>query len=158
MQSKRVFFSILAVIVVSIAVGVILGLHSPSTPSVQLETKLRPLQDNQILIRGNHRTSFPSSGQSPINTSCQTDADCRLVHTKHSFSCCWEGACEPIDYSQSEWIAVNAGWYSEARDGLCPSDSISEATCGPAPSCATTIVNDRFVARCTDQVCSKVAE
>lgn len=85
------------------------------------------------------------------NTSCSADDECRLVNSELAFSCCWAGACEPMDYSLERWIAVNAQWYEGQREQHCPAD------CGPAPMCAVRVVNDNYTAICQEGICEKTA-
>lgn len=156
-MNKKIFLLAVIVIVASVGIGVVLGLRKPPTPALgTLETRLRSVQEIQTNIRGNHATAFTESGQDAIDRSCRQDTDCRLVHTTNSFQCCWEGACDPLDYSQEDWIAVNQAWYAEAHDALCPSDSAAEESCGPAPTCPTNVVNMNFATRCIDSQCRKV--
>lgn len=79
-----------------------------------------------------------------INSSCSDDSDCVLINNELGFSCCWAGACEERDYSLDKWVAANRNWFEEGREKYCP--SIEE--CGPAPGCATRLLNDSFEAKC----------
>jgi hypothetical protein len=87
------------------------------------------------------------------DVSCSRDEDCQLVNKNHGFSCCWEGACEPIDYSLDKWIAVNNNWFSEQRAENCPTID----KCGPAPMCASKPINENFEAQCVNNVCQKIS-
>jgi hypothetical protein len=84
--------------------------------------------------------------------SCRVDAGCQLINFDNRFSCCWAGACEAIDYSLDKWMAVNKMWFEQGRSENCPTGR----ECGPAPMCATRIINEDFAARCIDQRCEKV--
>ncbi|MFH0884697.1 MAG: hypothetical protein V1861_03225 [Candidatus Micrarchaeota archaeon] len=86
------------------------------------------------------------------NLSCVSDADCLLVNSELGFSCCWAGACEPIDYSQDKWIAINRAWYEAGRASYCP----VEKDCGPAPGCAVQSINENYMANCSANKCTKL--
>jgi hypothetical protein len=86
------------------------------------------------------------------NVSCKIDEDCQLINKDHGFSCCWEGACVPIDYSLDKWIAVNKYWFSEQRAENCP--PIDE--CGPSPMCIPRIINENFKTQCVNKICQKI--
>jgi hypothetical protein len=86
------------------------------------------------------------------DVSCRTDDDCLLINEDLGFSCCWVGACEPIDYSLDKWIAVNKDWFAEQRATDCPPPE----ECGPAPMCAVRAINENFRAQCMNSVCQKV--
>lgn len=94
----------------------------------------------------------PCPNEILFDTSCSSDADCTLINSRYGYGCCWSGACDPIDYSKAEWIAVNASWFNSERTRFCP----PQGSCGPSPLCPMVIVNDRFRAACADRVCSKV--
>jgi hypothetical protein len=83
--------------------------------------------------------------------SCLIDDDCQLINKDLRFSCCWAGACEPIDYSLDTWIAVNKDWFAEQRATECPTPE----DCGPAPMCAVRAINENFRAQCINSVCHK---
>ncbi|MBX4211668.1 MAG: hypothetical protein KW806_02655 [Candidatus Yanofskybacteria bacterium] len=92
--------------------------------------------------------------------SCQTDSDCQFINADEKFSCCWVGACDVPDYSQDNWIAVNAQWFNQSRAQSCPSVS----QCGSAPLCSEKTVTaaikaaaeESFQPRCVQSVCQKV--
>ena len=81
--------------------------------------------------------------------SCQKDDDCQLIREDYGFSCCYIGACMPIDYAEDEWIAVNKQWFEQGKKQYCPSD----AECGPAPMCAVQSINESFSASCVQVQC-----
>lgn len=89
---------------------------------------------------------------SALDRNCSSDEDCMLANREHAFSCCWEGACDAIDYSEDKWKAVSREWFEGVRADACP----SEEECGPAPACAVRAVNESFAARCTAGQCTKV--
>lgn len=89
-----------------------------------------------------------------ISLTCIADADCQLINSDHGIQCCWEGACEPVDYSEENWIAVNRESYQAAQWNICPRSE----ECGPAPGCPVHVVNDRFEAKCVENVCRKMAK
>lgn len=92
---------------------------------------------------------------STIDVSCRQDSDCVLANKEQGFGCCYVGACESVDYSQEQWVAVNQSWFSENQDRYCPA---KKEECGPAPGCATRIVNDDFEVKCLTNICQKVAQ
>ncbi len=93
----------------------------------------------------------PCPDEINFDVSCNTDGDCVLLNKRYGFGCCWSGACDPIDYSLSNWISVNHNWLDAQRSVYCPSPE----QCGPAPGCPTRIINDRFIPLCLDQRCIK---
>jgi hypothetical protein len=86
-----------------------------------------------------------------LNASCSNNTDCMLVDKKLGFGCCYAGACQPIDYAEKKWIALNKEWFQGIRAKHCP----SPADCGPAPLCAVRVVNDNYLAKCVRNVCTK---
>ena len=86
------------------------------------------------------------------DVSCRVDKDCQLINEDLRFSCCWAGACEPIDHSLDKWIAVNKDGLAEQKAANCPPPE----ECGPAPLCAVRAINENFEAQCTNSVCQKV--
>ncbi len=85
------------------------------------------------------------------DSSCKVDDDCLLVNNELAYSCCYAGACQAIDYSESKWVAVNVADYSTKRSTYCPADD----KCGPAPGCPSQYTPSNFVARCQQNVCVK---
>lgn len=83
--------------------------------------------------------------------SCQSANDCLLVNRDLAYGCCYAGACQPIDYSQDQWIAVNRGDFEAKQKTYCPAQS----QCGPAPACAQQFVQTDFVAGCVSNRCIK---
>ena len=58
---------------------------------------------------------------------CRTDDDCSLRNVEHGFACCdYEGMCDPRDYSEDSWIAVNDVWWRR-RHNQCNNFEL----CGP---------------------------
>ena len=84
------------------------------------------------------------------NTGCGSDLDCVLTDSSLGFSCCYAGACEPLNYSDAKWEAVSGQWLASQREQYCPAD------CGPAPGCPFQILNDSFEALCQDGQCRKM--
>ncbi len=82
---------------------------------------------------------------------CQQDSDCQMINQDNGFGCCYAGQCDPIDYSQSNWIAVNKEQYSKQKAGHCPSTE----QCGPAPACPSSIKPSNYVVACQKNVCTK---
>ncbi len=97
----------------------------------------------------------PSAPRAPAAnfsmSGCSQDRDCVLVDSDLFPTCCWSGACEPVDYSLEKWISVNLSWFSSMRDRLCP----SVEKCGGAPNCDPKPTNDGFKARCVSGSCEK---
>jgi hypothetical protein len=86
-----------------------------------------------------------------LNVSCSADSDCRLVDSSLGFACCYAGACNPADYSQYNWIAVNGRWFDTGRSSYCP----AESECGPAPMCLPRPINENYTAKCVESKCVK---
>lgn len=101
---------------------------------------------NQKLI--NPKTPFTPSATNP-DLSCQQDSDCSL-QIKDSWSNCNLGqSCQPVDYSEDQWIGVNNNWYQQTRDNNCPQSKYPPRGCDPKP------VNDQYVAKCVQNTCVK---
>jgi hypothetical protein len=83
---------------------------------------------------------------------CNDDMDCRLVNRKYGLGCCHSGRCNPIDYSEYEWTAVNGEWYQRQAKQTCPKDT----ECGPAPACEQKTVNNNYKAACINGKCQKI--
>ena len=83
--------------------------------------------------------------------SCSSNADCVLVNSDLGYACCWIGACDHKDYSESKWVAVNKDKFSSERSLNCqkPED------CGPAPGCSVMVL-DNYEAKCIESKCQKV--
>jgi hypothetical protein len=94
---------------------------------------------------------LPSPPPFAPETACGTDADCLLINSEHGLGCCYAGACEPIDYSEEKWVAVNAQWFESQRAEHCP----SKVECGPAPGCAVRAANTNFTGKCFGNACLK---
>jgi len=84
--------------------------------------------------------------------SCKSDEDCQLINKEYGFGCCWIGRCGEIDYSQEQWIAVNANWFAAGHDQYCP----TKAECGPAPMCPVMMTDENYAAKCVKGVCQKI--
>lgn len=82
---------------------------------------------------------------------CQQDSDCQMINQDNGFGCCYAGQCDPIDYSQSNWIAVNKEQYAKQQTDHCPSTE----QCGPAPACPTSIKPSNYVVACQKNICTK---
>lgn len=107
-------------------------------------------------------TAKPTPAPSPaanFSDSCRTDSDCALVNKKYALSCCYDGACEAIDYASQEWVAVNSSDFAKQKEQKCGlQDKGSQIErCGPQPLCATRAINDNFTASCIDNICQKIA-
>lgn len=87
-----------------------------------------------------------------FETSCEKDDDCALINSSYGYNCCWIGACDLVDYSQKQWISVNADWFTGKQEEVCP----ASGQCGPAPGCPVQVIDDSNVARCIENVCKKV--
>ncbi len=85
------------------------------------------------------------------NTSCSVDSDCQLVNQLIGWGCCYAGQCDPIDYNQSNWIAVNGANFTQQQVKYCP----TKEQCGPMPGCPSKIISTNFVAACQQGVCAK---
>lgn len=84
------------------------------------------------------------------DTSCQQDNDCSLA-IKDSWSSCNLGEnCQPIDYSQDQWVGINASWYQQTRNTNCPPAKYPGRGCFPKP------INDQYVAKCVQNICTKI--
>ena len=88
------------------------------------------------------------------NTVCAADSDCQMVNQFIGWGCCYAGQCDPIDYSQDNWIAVNSSDYNQQRAKYCP----SKDQCGPMPGCPSSITPSNFVAVCRQSSCIKAEE
>lgn len=86
------------------------------------------------------------------NIVCGSDNDCVLMNRDLGLGCCWAGACQPVDYSLTNWMAVNKSWIEGLKAENCP----SREECGPAPMCPIRLINDSFEARCVSGACQKV--
>jgi len=84
--------------------------------------------------------------------TCQENSDCLLINQDRGFDCCWVSACDSIDYSLDNWIAVNKDWFIQGKNKNCP--EIEE--CGPVPMCVGKVINDRFKPQCINNKCQKV--
>ena len=87
-------------------------------------------------------------------TECQIDTDCKLINEDLGFACCYAGACAQTDYSESNWIAVNASRFDALRALTCP----AQDACGPAPLCAVYIEPSGYTAKCIQNTCTKILE
>ncbi len=86
------------------------------------------------------------------DTSCQSDSDCSLYNSSFRLGCCWKGICEPVDLSLDNWTAINRRWLLAKRNKECP----PEDKCAlAAPTCSPILVNDRFIAKCSNGKCRK---
>lgn len=56
---------------------------------------------------------------------CARDIDCALQNVEHGFGCCFDGACDQIDYSHDSWRPVNREWWQSEHDAC-------SVNCGPA--------------------------
>ncbi len=85
------------------------------------------------------------------NLSCAQDADCVLVDEELGFGCCWAGACEAVNYSNPQWIAVNKAWYGQGKAAYCP----AVQDCGPGPACFPRPLDQNWTANCFSGTCQK---
>jgi len=86
--------------------------------------------------------------------TCTTDSDCVLINCENGLGCCYAGSCDTINYANASWTAINTHWYSTMHNSSCPNLN----TCGPAPTCSTTMAQTYYVysAACgTDLFCVK---
>jgi len=142
-------------IIILLAIGLLLSGCIGGPKACTEEAKLCP--DGSYVGRTGPDCEFspcPSSN-STLNQladrNCTKSEDCMLVNSELNFSCCWAGACEPIDLMQPKWIAVNKAWFENQRSLNCPSQ------CGPAPGCPTRIINGNYTAACIAGGCIKEA-
>lgn len=84
--------------------------------------------------------------------SCNDSSDCQLVNVDHGYSCCWQGACQPKNFIDQSWIAVNTTSYQASRQEFCP----TKEDCGPAPSCPESADTSGVTAECQESLCVKV--
>lgn len=84
--------------------------------------------------------------QPPMVTSCQTDSDCTLVINDSWADCSLIPICQPADYSNDKWVAVNQKEYTARIQGC----EIPAVMCDPAP------INDKYKAGCLSNMCRKV--
>jgi hypothetical protein len=84
-----------------------------------------------------------------ISLDCSIDDDCILADP-NGFKCCWEDACEEIDYG--DYIAVAKESYENAKELSCPSTE----ECGPGPGCPVRIINQHHTAKCINKFCAKI--
>ena len=94
-------------------------------------------------------------GRMAGKTSCRVDDDCILINQERGFNCCYVSQCDSVDYSLSNWIAVNKDWFVNGKEKNCP--SVVDG-CGAAPMCVPVIVNDRFEAVCRSNKCEKTVK
>lgn len=85
------------------------------------------------------------------DVSCSESSDCRLVNTDYGYGCCWSGTCQPKNYGEDSWIAVNAAAFQSSQTELCP----TEDQCGPAPLCPESAGDASWSAECQENVCVK---
>ncbi len=82
-----------------------------------------------------------------FDSRCSIDDDCVLVD-KDSVDCCSNNGCQPIDYSQEKWLAVNVGWQAERISKNCVTDRM-------CPNCFPKPINENFKAVCQNGECQK---
>lgn len=129
------------------------GGGSGETPPVVCTMDAKTCPDGSYVVRTPPSCEFaPCPNEIVFETSCASDADCRLINRSYGYGCCWAGACTPLDYSKDDWIAVNASWFSTGRAKFC----LPQNSCGPQPGCPFVIVNDRFKPGCSDHNCRKM--
>jgi hypothetical protein len=81
----------------------------------------------------------------PVDAGCQNDSDCTLVVKDSWGDCSLITACQPIDYSEEKWVAVNQEKYAASIRGC----EIPAMMCDPKP------LNDKFSAKCVSGSCRK---
>lgn len=86
-----------------------------------------------------------------LDITCNTDSDCQLIDKELGLSCCYAGACTPIDYSSDGYVAVNSNSFENLRSINCP----SKEECGPAPGCPTSFINQNYYGKCVNNLCKK---
>ena len=168
---------LLGVLMLTIAVAACTQI--PGTPDKDAPKTYDMLSYEDCVAAGNPvMTSYPAqchdpkSGKSFVSqkdildsqkdVSCKTDSDCNLLNHDYGLGCCWAGACDRVDYSKKNWIAVNSKWLEVQRTDNCPSKEPKGnelyGECGPAPGCAAQPINENFVAKCVKNTCTKVAQ
>lgn len=129
-------------------------LQKPKVVLCALEAKLCP--DGSSVGRVPPNCEFASCPGNPanpsqnLNTECSIDDDCVLVNQDLGLDCCGVNECQPVDYSQDKWVAVNSKWRGE----LCK--SIWSKGWNECPSCQPRPVNENFKAICQNGTCQKV--
>ncbi len=84
--------------------------------------------------------------------SCAEDGDCTLLNTDYRLGCCWQGACDPVDYAQPSWMAASRLWLATESAKSCP----LREECGPPPMCAVRVTDAGYEPRCVEGACAKV--
>ncbi len=103
---------------------------------------------------GDGRIFFQLPDDYTNTTNCQVDSDCKLINEDLEFACCYAGACALTDYSEANWIAVNAARFDSLRTITCP----AKDACGPAPLCAVYVEPSGYAAKCIQNTCTKRLE
>ena len=85
------------------------------------------------------------------DNSCVRDSDCRLIDQTLKYDCCQAGSCQPKDYSQDRWVAVNAAKFDSLKAQACQSQA-----CGIIPQCIARPENQAYEARCVGGTCEKL--
>lgn len=135
--------------------------QSPTSSSQTINSFEECSTTNSKIITTFPRQCLTSSGQKFESTSdrlsfdkddsCKLNSDCVLINLNHGYGCCWTGACERIDYSKSEWQAVNSTWFKSLQSKHCPRTE----DCGPRPLCAAQAINESYIAKCYYDKCTK---
>lgn len=86
-----------------------------------------------------------------VSLRCNTDGDCGLRNKNLGFDCYGNSYCGIVDYSEKKWIAVNVYSFSEIEQRICPPYR-------PGATCQFTEINVNFVAKCINNICTKVEE
>jgi len=97
------------------------------------------------------RNNFTIVANYTIDTNCNSDEDCGIINKDLGLSCCYAGACDIVDYSKDNYVAVNSLSYEILRDLKCP----LKEDCGPAPFCPTQIINENSYGKCVNNICEK---
>ena len=95
---------------------------------------------------------FTPTATNVFNRSCSLDTDCILVDTTLADICCGGDNCEPLDFSQDKWVAVNASGYAKQKDSVCTVRGV----CAPGKECFPKPINDAYHVQCSNNSCLKV--
>tara|TARA_Y100000310_G_C20700757_1_gene829637 strand:- start:5903 stop:6400 length:498 start_codon:yes stop_codon:yes gene_type:complete len=161
-MNKRLFVSLCLVLGLSLFLSACTSSSKPITNFKECVAAGYPIMESfpeQCMVPGGKIFTAKEKLASP-GKYCQVDKDCTLVNLEHGFGCCWIGSCDRIDYSLDKWAAINKEWFSLQQKDNCPSKepkgSAVVGECGPAPGCASEIINDKFKAACVESLCVKI--
>lgn len=136
--------AILGIVLTAVVAGALLLLTNLSPNKANIKPVLTPT---------------PVASTVDFSDTCQTDSDCILINQKYGLSCCYEGACQEIDYARNEWVAVNSLDFAKKKEQKCGLEDKGSRIerCGPAPMCAVRAINDNYQPKCIENKCQKVA-